>query len=364
MPACSPSPHFRLTRFAVTLLLLLGAAAGGARARAHDYWLEPGSPWAARGDEMVLHLWMGGLLKGEEERPLQKERLSRFDLFGDRSGRRDLSAQGREGQVPVAKARLEGGSALVVMDRSPRPITMEAGRFNAYLTDEGAEAALAARREQGQSDQAGREIYSRYLKSLIQERDQAAATPNTLYKRRVGQRLEILLENDPRRLRPDGSLTVKVLFEDRPLAGAKVFACRRAAEGQPPFVLTAATDAKGLAAFKLDQPGLWLVRLVHVRPAPPPEHRTENAPQWESSWAAYTFGARMVADPAPCSKPGRVAPAGNARGMKAGGRLPGLRVLLGETLALPSPSIPPSQICEICGQPPISARNPINRIAR
>ena len=304
MPACSPFFHFRPARLTATLLLLLGAAAAGSGcAQAHDYWLEPGSPWAARGDEVALHLWMGSLLKNDEERPLQKERLLRFDLFGDRSGRRDLLAQGRDGQLPVAKARLESGSALVVMDRSPRPITMEAARFNAYLTDEGAEAATAARKEQGQADQPGREVYSRYLKSLIQERDPAAVTPNTLYKRRVGQRLEILLENDPRRLKPDGSLTVKVLFEDRPLAGTKVFACRRAAEGQPPFVLTAVTDPKGLAAFKLDQPGLWLVRLVHVRPAAPPEHRTENAPQWESSWAAYTFGARMVATPPPGPSP-------------------------------------------------------------
>ena len=305
MPASSPFLRSGPVRLAATLLLLLGAAAaGGSRAGAHDYWLEPGSPWAARGDEVAMHLWMGSLLKNDEERPLQKERVTRFDLFGDRSGRRDLLAQGGEGQLPVSKVRLESGSALVVMDRSPRPITMEAARFNAYLADEGAEAIIAARKEQGQSDQPGREVYSRYLKSLIQERDPAAVTPNTLYKRRVGQRLEILLENDPRRLRPDGSLTVKVLFEGRPLAGAKVFACRRAqAEGQPPFVLTAATDAKGLAAFKLDQPGLWLVRLVHVRPAAPPEHRSENAPQWESSWAAYTFGARMVATPPPGPSP-------------------------------------------------------------
>ena len=306
MPASSPFSRFRPARLAATLLLLLGAAAaaGERGAQAHDYWLEPGLPWAARGDEVTVHLWMGSLLKNDEERPLQKDRVARFDLFGDRSGRRDLLAQGREGQLPVSKARLESGSALVVMDRSPRPITMEAARFNAYLTDDGAEAVLAARKEQGQADQPGREVYSRYLKSLIQERDPAAVTPNTLYKRRVGQRLEILLENDPRRLKPDGSLTVKVLFEDRPLAGAKVFACRRAqTEGQPPVVLTAATDAKGLAAFKLDQPGLWLVRLVHVRPAAPPEHRSENAPQWESSWAAYTFGARMVAVPLPGPSP-------------------------------------------------------------
>ena len=304
MPVCNPSSRGWAHRLAAALLLLGVAAVGRHRAQAHDYWLEPGSPWAARGDEAVLHLWMGSLLKNDEERPLQKDRVAVFDLFGDRSGRRDLLALGKEGQIPVAKARLETGSTLVVMDRLPRPITMDAARFNAYLADEGADAVLAARKAQGQTDQPGREVYSRYLKSLIQERDPAAVTPNTLYKRRVGQRLEILLENDPRRLPPDGRLTVKVLFEERPLAGAKVFACRRAAEGQPPFVLTGVTDAKGLTQFKLDQPGLWLVRLVHVRAAAPPEHRAENAPQWESSWAAYTFGARMAAaTPAPVPAP-------------------------------------------------------------
>jgi uncharacterized GH25 family protein len=307
MPACSPSASLRPIRLATALLVLLGLVAGsGRRAQAHDYWLEPASPWAATGDELPIHLWMGNLLKGDEERPLQKERVARFDLFGDRSGRRDLLAQGHEGQIPAAKVRLESGSALVVMDRLPRPITMEPARFDAYLAEEGADAVIAARKEQGQAEQPGREVYSRYLKSLIQERDAAAVTPNTLYKRRVGQRLEILLENDPRRLKPDGSLTVKILFEDRPLAGAKVSACRRAAiEGQPPVVLSSVTDTKGLAAFKLDQPGLWLVRLVHVRPAPSPEHRTEGAPQWESSWAAYTFGARIapLALPTPRATP-------------------------------------------------------------
>ena len=229
--------------------------AGGASA--HDYWLEPTAPSPAKSEELALHLQMGDRLKTEEERPLQKDRVARFDLYGDRTARRDLLAAGQENQLPAARIRLEGGSVLVVMDRKPRPITMEPEKFNQYLLAEGLDTIIAQRTRLGQTDAAGRENYTRYLKTLVQEGNPNATTANTLYKRRVGQRLEILLENDPGQLNlTDGELTVKVLLEGSPLAGAKVSACHRASDDQPPHVVTATTSAKGLATFELDQPGL------------------------------------------------------------------------------------------------------------
>ena len=270
------------------LSLVTGAAA-------YDFWLEPDSALASKGDELVLHLRMGDRLQTEEERPLQKDRVVRFDLFGNEAVRRDLLALGTEGQTPAARTRLESGAALVVMDRKPNTLTIDADTFNDYLDEEGLDAVAAQRTRLGQTDTPAREVYTRFLKVLIQERDPAANTANTLYKRRVGKRLEILLENDPGQLRSDGRLAVKVLFEDKPLAGAKIFACRRAkADGQKPVALSATTSAKGLAEFSLDQPGLWLVRLVHMRAAGPGAKSDPSPPQWESFWAAYTFAARFA----------------------------------------------------------------------
>ena len=267
-----------------------------AGASAHDYWLEPAALQSTKGEELVLHLQMGDRLKTEEEHPLQKDRLVRFDLYSDRAARRDLLAAGQENQVPAAKARLESGSALVVMDRKPRPITMEPEKFNQYLEEEGLDSIIAQRARLGQTGTPGRENYTRYLKALIQESNPTAATANTLYKRRVGQRLEILLENDPGQLGvTGGKLTVKLIFEGNPLAGAKVFACCRTAEDQSPHVLNATTSAKGLAEFKLDQPGLWLVRTVYMRAANGGNPKTD-AP-WESFWANYTFAARFSPGP-------------------------------------------------------------------
>ncbi len=262
---------------------------------AHDYWLEPAALQSTKGEELVLRLQMGDRLNTEEEHPLQKDRLVRFDLYSDRAARRDLLAAGQENQMPAAKVRLESGSALVVMDRKPRPITMEPEKFNQYLEEEGLESIIAQRARLGQTGTPGRENYTRYLKALIQESNPTAATANTLYKRRVGQRLEILLENDPGQLGvTGGKLTVKLIFEGSPLAGAKVFACCRAADDQPPHILTATTSAKGLAEFELDQPGLWLVRTVYMRAA---NVSPKTDVPWESFWANYTFAARFPVGP-------------------------------------------------------------------
>ena len=272
---------------------------------AHDLWLESSRSPAGKSEELVLHLEMGDRLKTEEERPLQKDRVVRFDLYGDRSARGDLLVMGQENQVPAAKVRIEGGAALAVMDRKPRPITMEPEKFNQYLAEEGLEAVIAQRTRLGQTDTPSRESYTRFLKTLVPEGNPTAATANTLYKRRIGQRLEILLENDPDQLNSTGGeLTVKVLFEGNPLAGVKVSACRRTADDQPPHVVTATTSAKGLAKFKLDQPGLWLVRTVTMRAASAGS-KTDAA--WESFWATYTFTARY--SPGPAITP--VTPAGS-----------------------------------------------------
>ena len=283
-------------------LALLGALAGGSGlASAHDLWLEPTAPLAARGDELVIHLREGDAFKGDEERSLQKDHVERFDLFSDRARRRDLLATAKDEQTPAARVRLESGAGLAVMDRGPRPITMPPDKFNRYLSDEGLDAITASRARLGQSDQPGVEVYSRYLKTLIQERDLNAATPNTLYKRRIGQRLEILLETDPGRMQPDGSLMVKVIFDGKPLPGARVFAYRRTGNDAPTAAMTASTSARGLAEFKVDQPGLWLVRLVYMRAVA--DRHTDAPVQWESFWAAYTFALRIAPPIAPVPSP-------------------------------------------------------------
>jgi hypothetical protein len=50
----------------------------------------------------------------------------------------------------------------------------------------------------------------------------------------------------------------------------------------------AQSDRDGRAAFKIEEPGAWLVKAVHMVPAP----AGSNA-DWESFWASLTFEIAM-----------------------------------------------------------------------
>ena len=268
-------------------------------ANGRDLWLEADLNGTAKPPaERALHLRAGEAGKAEEELSLQKDRTTRFDLYADQARKKDLLATEQTEQIPVAKLPPEPSASLAVMDRKEPPSSVDAERFNRMLTDTGQEAVIAQRTRAGQSGADGKATNYRCLKVLVAGQDPASTLPNTLYKRRIEQRLEILLQNDPGSLQANHRLTVKVLFEGKPLAGAKVFAYRR--EGgstnpgsptpSPAAPITATTSAEGLASFKVDQNGLWLVRVVHVRAGN--ERRTNPNGGWESFQGTYTFVTR------------------------------------------------------------------------
>ena len=296
-------------------------ARGLAQGRA--MWLEADTATTAKPGERALHLRAGEGFKPEEERPLQKERISRFDLYADQARRRDLLATGQEGQTPVAKLPPESSACLVVMDRKETPNSADVeGGSRRQAADAGQDTATMPRVRPGQSGADGREVMVRYLKALIPGQDPSSTLPNTFYKRRIEQRLELLLQNNPGRLPPNRRLTVKVLFEGKPLAGAKVFAYRResmnagiAAAPPPPTPtptppaanmgagpMSAVTSSQGLAEFKLDQNGAWLVEVVHVRASS--ERKTNPNGVGESFESTYSFVAKD-APPLPAATPSK-----------------------------------------------------------
>ncbi|MGH9943285.1 MAG: DUF4198 domain-containing protein [Pyrinomonadaceae bacterium] len=265
--------------FALPALLLLCSAA-----LAHDYWLGP-EPYflPARGGMALVRLHVGDKFKSEEERPLQKERTPRFQLYS-RGETLDLLAQGREGGKPVARMTLtKAGNYLVAMERIPTEIKLEAQKFTAYLREEGLVGIVAERERAGESGREGRERYSRHLKTLLQ----VGTTQDDTYRRNLGHKLEIIPQANPYGMRRGDGLSVQVLFEGKPLPNAVVFVHNRRAGRVS--TQRATTDAFGRATFTLDRRGEWLVRLVHMR-------RCQSADcgeiEWESFWSSYSFGMR------------------------------------------------------------------------
>ncbi len=262
---------------AMALLLLLTVPVF-----AHDYWLKPEAFFAQIGASLRVRLYVGDDFKIEEERPLQKERTVRFEMFSATREPEDLLAEGQNNQTPVTQLQFKSeGNYLIAMERKAQLITLDAKKFTAYLAEEGLNSIIAQRHQANESDKQGRERYSRYLKSLVQ----IGGRHDDSYRRVLNQRLEIIPQSNPYGLQRGNNFKVRVFFEGKPLAGAKVFAYNR--HNEAIHTQAAQTSKDGMAMFKLDEAGEWLVRLVHMR-------RCANCADadWESFWGAYSFGMK------------------------------------------------------------------------
>jgi uncharacterized GH25 family protein len=159
----------------------------------------------------------------------------------------------------------------------PSRVTLPAEKFTQYLRQEGLDAIVAARARTQTSEREGRELFSRSAKSLVRSGALAAGTGD----RPLGFPIELVAERNPYDLRSGDTLTARLTYRQAPLAGALVVAYN---QRTPYHKLSVRSDRDGRATFALDEPGVWLVKAVHMVPAP-----AGSDAEWESFWASLTF---------------------------------------------------------------------------
>ena len=255
----------------------LGAAAvfilAAGRLRAHDFWILPGTFTPEVGMSVPLRLRVGDRLRGE---PVLADRnqIERFFAVGPTG---DAFVGIRQGSEPAGYVRVEAPGLWIVGYRSrPSPISLPAEQFERYLADEGLERIVDARAAHGENGLPGREIFSRCAKSLLE-----AGPAVEGRDRELGLRLELIADDNPYLHGPGDELSFRLLYEGDPLADAFVVAL---SEEDPDARLAARSDSDGRVVFRLGRPGRWLVKAVHMVPAPP-----EVVADWESLWASLTF---------------------------------------------------------------------------
>lgn len=263
-----------MRRTAWALLLFLTPASA---LRAHDLWIEPSSFRPEPGQRVAVRLRVGEGFRGDPV-PRKKERIERFAAVGPGG---EIALAGVEGSDPAGWATLPAsGSWLFVYDSSHASVELEGPKFEAYLAEEGLERISRLRAERGQTAAPAREIFSRCAKALVV----SGSGPGQGFDRVLGLPLELVPAASPAGLPAppaDTELPVKLLFRGQPLAGALIVAIPREA---PAASLSARTGADGEVRLRLDRPGDWLVKAVHMEPAP-----ADSGADWESFWASLTF---------------------------------------------------------------------------
>ncbi len=241
---------------------------------AHDYWLRPQKFILSKGDTLILHLYVGDKLKVEIEREFQMQMTEKFELLKS-DGVLDLLPETQDKSIPLLRRIIDfDGLGLIVMERGWAYIELSLEEFNEYLKHEGITDIRSKLRGKVQ-----KERYRRYIKSLILSGDKV---DGEIYKKVVGQRLEIVLLQNPYLLKVGDKLEVQVLFEGKPLVNKVV--TLYSVDRDSVFEQKVRTNKNGIAKFKIKNLGFHLVRLVHLR-----ECENCDDVNWESFWTSFSF---------------------------------------------------------------------------
>jgi len=259
----------------MTFRLLIAVPLSCGALLAHDMWLEP-ETFAPAPDQVVsVRLRVGQDLLGDPL-PRDPSLINQF-VFEDAAGRKPVI--GRTGGDPAGFLRVTQPGLLVVGYRSnPSTVELDAEKFNQYLKDEGLDGIATLRAQRNQSGSVARELFSRCAKTLVLSGSANEAQSDHM----LGFPLELVAERNPYKLPTGDELPVRLTYENRPLAGALVVAMNRL---KPSEKQSVRTDKNGCARFHVRPGGMWMIKAVHMIPAP----AGANA-EWMSYWASLTFG--------------------------------------------------------------------------
>jgi hypothetical protein len=265
----------RLARLCLVLALLSGASA-----TAHEFWIEPERYQVETDAPLVASLRNGEHFKGSSLGWFDR-RFTRFEMvLGD-----DVRpVEGRMGDTPALQATAPDAEGLLVILHETTPSTLtyrEWEKFLKFAAHKDFPDAAAIHEEKGWPKEGFRESYTRHVKALLAVGSGAGAD------RAFGLTTEFVALSNPYASDFDGTMRVQVNYEGAPRADAQVEVFARAPDGNVDITLHR-TDAEGMAAIPVQPGHEYLFDAVVLRPAARAGD-SEDAPVWETLWAALTF---------------------------------------------------------------------------
>ena len=246
-------------------------------ALSHELWLDSKS-FQIKSDEILeIDLRNGENFKGVNL-SFFSNRIKQF-FWVQNEKRADVIS--RMGDVPALRITMEhDGLVSVVYESTPSFLTYtDWEKFADFVTHKDLGDALEQHSANGWPKDRFKEVYHRYSKALIGVGEADGADQN------FGLATEfVALENPYLDETPDTFL-VKLLYDNSPRIGAQVEVFERN-DNKDVRVFTKRTDEKGHVLIPVKGGHDYLIDSVVLREISINE---QNAPIWESLWAALTF---------------------------------------------------------------------------
>ncbi|MBL0158617.1 MAG: DUF4198 domain-containing protein [Bryobacterales bacterium] len=247
----------------------------------HDLYLKPAKCVTAPGETVRVEYHSGDAFPVSQN-PVVLSRLKdarRISATGDAAftGIHDESKT-----LTVAGFTAPAKGHFWLLSRTePNFIELDARKFEEYLEHEGLKYVSEWRKKNGESDRAGKEIYSKYVKSLL-----VTGAGDGWFNHAAGLAIEFVPLDDPYAAKPGAAIRVQLLFRGKPAAGHEV-ELQTVAAGKADRKILGNTDAQGVVRVPLAPGGFHKLHAIVM------ERRADRTKaDWESWWATLTFGTR------------------------------------------------------------------------
>src|SRR4030095_13370693 len=248
---------------------------------AHEFWLQPNKFIYKVGEDINMRLLVGENFEGENWTGNNKS-IKSFQLHLN-DAMDDLSYQITDSVGDSLRFSIhEEGTFMITYNSTNKYIELKPEDFLNYLKEDGLQNAIDYRKENGELDSIGREVYQRSVKTLFQ----VGKATTGLYKKETNLPLDIIPLTNPYTVKkldkPEG-FTVRILFQKQPLAKAVIKVWHRQNNETKKVELT--SDEKGEINFPVSPTGIWMVSTVKLVRLP-----KDSTAQWQSYWGSLTFG--------------------------------------------------------------------------
>lgn len=266
----------RLSRFLCVAAVLCSPFWGANAVLAHESWLEPQQYQVETGGDLTADLKNGQGFIGSTLAYF-KNNLVRFDMI---MGETSVPVEGRLGNIPALATTAPAVDGLMVLVYQSTPSSLkysEWDKFLAFAAHKDFKTAEADHTAAGWPQEGFREIYTRYIKSLVGVGNGEGADVVT------GMETEFVALTNPYSAAFDGTMQVQVLYQAQPRADAQVEIFHRDPAGDV-TVTTTRTDDQGVASIPVTPGSEYLLDAVVLRP-----YAGDKDAVWETLWAALTF---------------------------------------------------------------------------
>lgn len=261
-------------KLAILLLMILGGTLA-----AHEFWLEPQKFRLKKGETLKVRFRVGERFEGENwqgNRQVVDGIHLYFNGFDDDLS--ELITDESPGDS-ISLQFFDEGTGVMSFHSTNKRIELEPAKFLEYLREEGLDSAIAYREQHHETDSVGREYYQRSVKTLFQ----VGESYDDTYKQNCGLPLEFIPLHNPYHLRKGQQLSMKLLFRDTAVQGARIRIWQRL-NGKT-NVKETTTDSDGLFTFTPSLNGRYMISTVRM------EHMDSSSDtHWQSYWATITWG--------------------------------------------------------------------------